>query len=200
MKLFILSSTLIILISFQSISFAQKNEYGAFGAATLKISRIYGQSAILTGGRFGWVIDSSIVLGGGVYALASSVKTNITDPVSGQQVMLGFNCGGIELEYIFFPSSKVHASLGMFFAGAGTTYGISNKGGPHTSYFSQNLLLWEPQVNIEFNIVYWLHLDTGISYRICTTPGTLSFYNPGGISLKDLEGLSALVSFKFGSF
>lgn len=200
MKIIISFSILFSALILSSSTNAQDVSNGAFGEASLKISNIFGQSAILTGGRFGWVIDSSIVLGGGIYALASNVNTDITDPVSGQQVMLGFNCGGIELEYIFFPGSIVHASVEMLLAGAGTTYKVSNKSVPHFGYFSQNLLLWEPQVNIEFNIVYWLHLDTGVSYRICTTPGTLSFYNTGGISLKDLEGYSVLFSLKFGSF
>lgn len=200
MKIFILSFFLIASTSLSNTAFAQKNEFGAFGATSLKITRISGQGAILVGGRFGWVIDSSIVLGGAYYSLVSRIKTDITDPVSGQEVLLGFNFGGLELEYIFFPQNIVHASIGMLFAGAGTTYNVSNKGVPHTSYFSQNLLLWEPQVNIEFNIVYWLHIDTGVSYRVCTSPGTVSFRNTGGVSLKDLEGLSALVSFKFGSF
>jgi hypothetical protein len=180
--------------------FSQQLDGGAFGAPVVKFSSIAGQNAILAGGGFGWVIDSSIVLGGGIYALESRVKTNIVDPISGQDVLLGFNCGGIELEYIFFPRNYIHASIDMFIAGAGTTYGVSNKSVPHSSYFSQNLLLVEPQVNIEFNIVDWLHIDTGVSYRICIPPGTDSFYDTGGIGLHDLQGLSVLFTFKFGEF
>jgi hypothetical protein len=180
--------------------FPQQLDGGAFGAPVVKFGSMAGQNAILTGGRFGWVIDSSIVLGGGIYALESRVKTNIVDPISGQDILLGFNCGGIELEYIFFPGSKIHYSVDMFIAGAGTTYGVANKNVPHSSYFSQNLLLVEPQVNIEFNIVNWFHLDTGVSYRICVPPGTDSFYDTGGIGLHDLQSLSAVLTFKFGEF
>lgn len=180
--------------------FSQQLDGGAFGAPVVKFSSIAGQNATLAGGRFGWVIDSNIVLGGGIYALASRVKTNIVDPISGQDVLLNFNCGGVELEYIFFPGNYIHASADMFFAGAGTTYGVSNKNVPHTDYYSQNLLLFEPQVNIEFNIVDWLHIDTGVSYRICIPPGTDSFYDTGGIGLHDLQGLSVLFTFKFGEF
>jgi len=188
-------------IVFISKSFyAQENSNGAFGAPVIKFSSIAGQNATLVGGRFGWVIDSNFVLGGGIYSLVNDVKTNNVDPVSGQDVLLGFNCGGVELEYIFFPGNYIHASVDMFFAGAGTTYGVSNKNVPHTSYYSQNLLLWEPQVNIEFNIVDWFHIDTGVSYRICAKPGTLEFSNDGGISLQNLSGLSVLCTFKFGKF
>ena len=180
--------------------FSQQLDGGAFGAPIVKFSSIGGQNAILAGGRFGWVIDSSIVLGGGIYALESRVKTNIVDPVSGQDVLLNYNCGGIELEYIFFPRNPIHASVGMFVAGAGTTYGVSDKGVPHTSYFSQNLLLFEPQADIEFNVVGWLHIDAGVSYRICNPPGTGRFYDTGGISLHDLQGLSVVVALKLGEF
>jgi hypothetical protein len=180
--------------------FSQQLDGGVFGAPVIKFSSMAGQNAILAGGRFGWVIDSSIVLGGGIYAMESSVKTNIVDPVSGQDVLLNFNCGGVELEYIFFPGNYIHASADMFIAGAGSTYGVSNKSVPHSSYFSQNLLLFEPQLNIEFNIVKWFHFDTGVSYRICIPPGTDSFDDTGGISLHDLQGVSVLFTFKFGEF
>jgi hypothetical protein len=180
--------------------FPQQLDGGAFGAPVVKFSSMAGQNAILAGGRFGWVIDSSIVLGGGIYALESKVKTNIVDQVSGEDVLLNFNCGGVELEYIFFPGNYIHASADMFFAGAGTTYGVADKNVPHTSYFSQNLLLVEPQVNIEFNIIEWFHLDTGVSYRYCFPPGTDAFNDTGGISLHELQGLSVLFTFKFGKF
>jgi hypothetical protein len=180
--------------------FAQENDGGAFGAPVIKFSSIAGQNAILAGGRFGWVIDSNIVLGGGIYALANGVKTNIVDPKSGQDVLLGFNYGGIELEYIFFPGNYIHASVGMLFAGAGTTYSVSDKSVPHSSYYSQNFLLFEPAVNIEFNIIDWLHIDTGVSYRISVKPGTDQFYDTGGIGLNDLKGISVLLTFKLGEF
>jgi|YelNatPaOPRAMG01_1025707.scaffolds.fasta_scaffold00220_44 hypothetical protein len=198
-KIFLLFSFICTALMVKSI-FSQQLDGGAFGAPVAKFGSIAGQSAIFAGGRFGWVIDSSIVLGGGIYALTSRVKTNITDPISGQNVMLGFNCGGVELEYIFFARSNVHFSVDMLFAGAGTTYSVINKDVSHSNYFSQNLLLWEPQLNIEFNVLYWFHIDTGVSFRICTSPGTETFYHTGGISLKDLSGASGLVTFKFGSF
>ena len=197
-KLFLLFFFVSVVLFAKPI-FSQQIDGGAFGAPVVKFSSIAGQNAILAGGRFGWVIDSSIVLGGGIYGLVSKVKAGV-DPVSGQNVLLGFNCGGIELEYIFFSESGIHASVDMFFAGAGTTYGVLDKSVPHTSYFSQNLLLFEPQVNLEFNVVEWLHIDTGVSYRLSSKPGTEQFSDTGGISLNDLKGLSVLFTFKFGEF
>jgi len=175
--------------------FSQQNDGSAFGAPVIKFTSIGGQNATLVGGRFGWVIDESIVLGGGFYGLTSKVKTNVIDPVSGQDVLLGFNCGGLELEYIFFSDSKIHASLDMFFAGGGLTYSVHDKSVAHTNYYSQDLLLWEPQANVEFEITDWFHLDAGVSYRIIT-----SYDIVYGISKDDLKGISALLTFKFGRY
>jgi len=187
--------SILCFISGMNLSYAQQNDGGAFGAPVIKFSSMAGQNAILSGGRFGWVINKNIVLGGGFYALVNKVKTNIVDPLSGQEVLLGFNCGGLEIEYIFFPDSKIHASFDMFLAGAGDTFSVRDKSVPHTSYYSQDLLLWEPQINLEFEAADWLHMDAGVSYRIVT-----GYDITNGISRDDLKGISALLTFKFGRY
>ncbi len=176
-------------------SFSQQNINSAFGAPVIKFTSLVGQNAVLAGGRFGWVINKSIVLGGGIYGLVNSVNTNVTDPISGQNLLLGFNCGGLEFEYVFFSEKPIHASVDMLFAGGGVTYAVGNKNVPHTSYFSQNLLVWEPQINIEFKIVDWFHLAAGASYRMIT-----SYKDYYGVSSNDLKGLTGLLTFKFGKY
>ena len=192
-KFLVLLFTGLLLVTTKS--FSQQNDNSAFGAPVIKFTSLVGQSAVLVGGRFGWVINKSIVLGGGIYGLINTVNTNVTDPISGQNVMLGFNCGGLEFEYIFFPDEPIHASFDMLFAGGGVTYSVENKNIPHTSYFSQNLLVWEPQINIEFKIVDWFHLDAGASYRIIT-----SYNGYFGLSNNNLKGVTGLLTFKFGKY
>ncbi len=184
----------IALIFFQTIK-AQDNYYGAFGAPELKVTRILGQNALITGGRFGWVIDHQFVLGGGIYALTSTINLNLYDPISGEKLQLGFNYGGLEFEYIFFSEEKVHTSVDMLCAGAGVTYSVPDKSKPHSSYFSQNLLVWEPQLNLEVNVLKWLHIDAGASYRLVS-----SFQSYYGLNDKNLEGLTGVITFKFGSY
>lgn len=191
MKLFLI----IFLFYFNFSLLAQQNDNSAFGAPVIKFTSLDGQSAVLLGGRFGWVINKSIVLGGGIYGLVNSINTNVTDPISGQNVILGFNCGGLEFEYIFFSSAPFHGSIDMFFAGGGVTYSVENKNIPHTSYFSQNLLVWEPQINIEFKIVDWFHLAAGVSYRMIT-----SYNGYFGFSSNDFKGVAGLLTFKFGKY
>ena len=178
-----------------SHSFAQNTDYSAFGAPVVKFTSLLNQNSIILGGRFGWMIDKSIVLGGGIYALSSNVKTRIIDPVSKQDALLGLTYGGLEFEYVLLADEPIHASIDMLFAGGGVTYQVPDKNVSHTSYFSQNLLVWEPQVNLEFKVVDWLHLDAGLSYRMISSYD--SYY---GVSKNDLKGMNGVLTFKFGKY
>jgi hypothetical protein len=195
MRAFLSAFIIIISLLFPSALFGQKIESSAFGAPVLKFTSLKGQSALVIGGRGGWMINKKIVLGGGFYALANNVKSGIIDPQNGQNVSMGFNYGGLELEYIFWSEASVHASLDMLLAGGGVTFVASNENTSHLNYYSQDLLVWEPEVNIEFKIVNWLHLAAGISYRI------ISSYNAYfGISKDSLSGLNGVFTFKFGTY
>ncbi|MHB1688253.1 MAG: hypothetical protein ACYCVH_12880 [Ignavibacteriaceae bacterium] len=184
-----------VMLSLLSVTYAQQDNNGAFGAPEIKVTRILGQNTLIAGGRFGWIIDHQFVLGGGIYALTSVVNLNLHDPVSGEQLRLGFNCGGLEFEYIFLSEEKVHASIDMLFAGAGVTYSVPDQTKPHSSYFSQNLLVWEPQLNLEVNLLKWFHVDAGASYRLIS-----SFESYYGLTDKNLAGITGVLTFKFGSY
>lgn len=184
-----------ISLAFLNNSFAQTAGNSAFGAPVIKFTSLNNQNAVILGGKFGWMINRSIVLGGGIYALSGNVKTGIIDPVSKQDAMLGLTYGGLEFEYVILADEPVHASIDMLFAGGGVTYEVPDRNVPHTSYFSQNLLVWEPEFNLEFKVINWLHIDTGISYRMISSYD--SYY---GISKNELRGINGVLTFKFGKY
>ncbi len=184
-----------ISLAFLNNSFAQTAGNSAFGAPVIKFTSLNNQNALILGGKFGWMINRSIVLGGGIYALSGNVKTGIIDPVSKQDAMLGLTYGGLEFEYVILADEPVHASIDMLFAGGGVTYEVPDRNVPHTSYFSQNLLVWEPEFNLEFKVINWLHIDTGISYRMISSYD--SYY---GVSKNELRGINGVLTFKFGKY
>ena len=187
------SLLILFLVIFCQPAFAQEN--GAFGAPVLIYTSLAGQSALLAGGRFGWIINKSFVVGGGIYSLVSQLKANSIDPISGQEFMIAFNFGGLEFEYVLLSDSPVHASFDMLFAGGGLSMNVPNRNVPHTSYYGQDLLVWEPGINLETNIVDWLHIDAGVSYRIIS-----SFDQYESVSKDDLQGLNGVLTFKFGAY
>ncbi len=195
MRSFLPVLIIVVILLFQANSFGQKIESSAFGAPVFKFTTLKGQTALLIGGRGGWMINKSIVLGGGIYGLINKVKSGNIDSQTGQNVSMGFNYGGLEFEYIFLSEASIHASLDMLFAGGGVTFVASNENTSHLNYYSQDLLVWEPEANIEFKIVNWLHLAAGISYRIIS-----SYDGYYGISKGDLSGYNGVLTFKFGTY
>ena len=184
----------IILLLNSSLIFAQ-NHYGAFGAPSIKYTSISGQTGLIIGGKFGLVINKSIVLGGGFYGLTNGIKTNTIDIPSGQNVLMNLNYGGLELEYIILPGSIIHGSIEILLAGGGVYCAVSDKSLPHNNYSKDDLLIYEPSINLELNTLSWLHTDLNISYRIVTSYKTLY-----GISKEDLSGLTVGLVFKLGSY
>lgn len=195
MKFF--SGTLLIFfaIIFFNTTNAQSNSYGAFGAVSFKYSSIANQNAAFVGGRFGWIINNRIVLGGGYYALLGSKISNYIDHLNGGSPSFNFNYGGLELEYIFLSEKPLHFSISMLFAGGGLYFNPPSISLPHENYFSQDLLVWEPALNIEANSVKWLHIDLSLSYRLIS-----SLQDTYGITKADLKGFAVGIIFKLGSY
>ena len=171
---------------------AQNIESGAFGAPVFKYTRLVAQPALVVGGKGGWIINQKFVLGAGYYALTSNVNSNFTDPVSNKNLMLDFNYGGLEFEYLLLYESRYNVTIGMLLAGGGLNFHLQDM----TKKFSnRNLLVWEPQLNFEAELFRWLHADAGISYRIISAYTEL--YN---ITADDLQGINILLTFKFGGY
>jgi hypothetical protein len=125
--------------------------------------------------------------------MVSNVQTSNIDASGSQTVNLGFNYGGLEFEYIFFPDEILHFSAGILLAGGGTAYTINSVS--RSRYATQDLLVWEPRFNIENSPLKWLHFDLNLSYRFVRNYNTYA-----GIRKEDLSGLSIGLIFKFGSY
>ena len=86
MKILFSTFLIIFLMNF-SLIFAQ-NRYSAFGAPSIKYTSLNNKCAIILGGKFGFVINKSIVLGGGFYGLINNVHTSYIDAPSGQKIIM----------------------------------------------------------------------------------------------------------------
>jgi hypothetical protein len=170
----------------------QNFESGAFGAPVIKYTRLAGQPALIVGGKGGWIINKRIVLGAGYYSLTSNVNSNVSDPESNQNLLLDFNYGGLELEYLLFYASRYNVTIGMLLGSGGLNFHIQDM---NKKFSNRNLLVWEPQLNFEAELFQWLHADAGISYRMISAYTEL--YN---ISADDLQGINVLLTFKFGRY
>ena len=172
-------------------------EKGGFGGPVVKITSIKNRTAAMIGGRGGWIINHSLVLGGGGYGVFTEV-----DAPKGVLTLEGpldieFGYGGFELEYIIHPKSLVHFSIYTLIGGGATNFvkdvgpvSESNEQVGETDF----LFVWEPAVNTELNITTWFRLNAGVSYRLVTG------VNQEGLENRDFCGMAATVTFKFGKF
>jgi len=182
--------TAMILLSVSA--FAQNWENGAFGAPVLKYTRLADQSALIVGGKGGWIINKRIVLGAGYYALTSDVSSDFTDEEYNQNLMLKFNYGGLEFEYLVLFESRYNLTINMLMAGGGLNFYLKDI---NKNFSARNLLVWEPQLNFEVELYKWFHADAGISYRMIS--GYTEVYN---ISKNDLQGITVLLILKLGEY
>lgn len=188
-KLFYLITAAVLL---SSAAPAQNFESGAFGAPVFKYTRMAGNPALITGVKGGWIINKSFVLGAGYYVLTSNVSTDYTDAEYNQNLLLDFNYGGLEFEYLLLYDSKYNLTVNMLLAGGGINFYLNDV---NKKFSYSNLLVWEPQVNFEVELYDWLHADAGVSYRFISSYNEL--YN---ISGDDLQGLSVILSLKLGTY
>ncbi|HEX2865433.1 MAG TPA: hypothetical protein VHO03_00250 [Ignavibacteriales bacterium] len=191
MRIYIILALLLTIIG---ISSSAQTERGAYVAAVVKSGSIIGQNSIIAGGRAGWNFSRSFSFGGAFYSLSNKVLTNETDPLSGQKLLAVFNCGGLEIEYFYPSEGFLHGSFLLFLGGGGLKPKAMDTSVPHTSYYGQSLLIWEPQINLEVSLTRLLHLGLGFSYRYVT--GTDGYI---GLQNKDLSSLNSLFTLRFGT-
>lgn len=170
---------------------------GGFGGPVLKYTRIYDQGAFMIGGRGGWILNHSLVLGGGGYGVFTEVDApEETLPEEGP-LDIEFGYGGFEAEYILHPNSLTHFSLYLLIGGGATNF-VKDVGSVLDSNEqigeSDFVLVLEPAVNGELNVTKWFRLNGGVSYRL------VNGVDQPGLENSDFSGVTATLNFKFGHF
>jgi hypothetical protein len=207
-------SILLILIIFLAVPIlAQEEETifngnlesGGFGGPVLKVTQLSKTTALLVGGKGGWIINHSFVIGGGGYGLTTEI---LADNTYGRDLRMEVGYGGLELEYINRSNSLFHFTAGLLIGAGGVSwtenyndwwYNDNNT----SHYASDAFFIVEPAINVELNLTTWFRLNLGGSYRVVT--GVDSKLNYDGYNIKtlknsDLSGFSGVAIFKFGLF
>ena len=188
----------VLLIAFSLPAAAQEEtlisgniESGGFGGPVVKMTTINGENAILVGGRGGWIINHSFILGAGGYGLVTDVDAKVTDSVH-QFVEMGY--GGIELEYIASSNDLVHLSVGVLVGGGGIGYKREDSDAFNSPYKKNAFFVLEPNANVNLNVTRFFRIAAGISYRYVSGLKSVVSTN------NDLSGPSGVLTFKFGKF
>jgi len=174
----------------------KKISHGGYGALTIGYSQIDGQDAFITGARGSWVIGHSFALGLGGIGFANDLYIN-NSPGS-QKYSLEGGYGGLILEPILLPKFPVHLSFPVLLGAGGVAYINSSYYDNFENDFyvedSDAFFIAEPGVELEMNLLKFIRLAVGASYRFTSDVHLDS--KPNDV----LNGYNATFTLKFGKF
>ena len=199
-------STLLLTIVFSYQLFAQEETlvgngeitHGGFGGPVIKYSQFNGEPAVLVGGRGGWIINHSFIIGGGGYGLVNNIGADNTSfGFWGTKPYIDFGYGGVELEYIIHSDRLIHFSVYSLIGGGSVSYRgdlLDNDDWDKWDSPRDAFFVFEPAANVELNIISFFRINAGISYRF------VSGAKLDDLKDSDLAGPAATLTFKFGKF
>lgn len=182
----------------------EKITTGWFLGANGGYTRFCSSDVALAGIGGGLIINHNFIIGGQFYGISNNPGLTYENFIDGKDVKLEGGWGGFLLEYTLFPSSPVHVTFPLVIGGGELRYTTIDE---YLVYEEEDECDWdrevldsdrffviEPGVKAEVNILKWLRLDAGVSYR----------YTPD-LSLKNtssgfINNFTYSASLKFGKF
>jgi len=199
MKTFFQLSILLLFICTQTFGQEQtlvgsgEISHGGFGGPVFKYTQIKGEPAVLIGGRGGWIINHTFVIGGGGYGLVNQIEADYL--INNKHPFINFGYGGLELEYIIQSDQVVHFSVYTLIGAGGITYKEDLwHDWDDWSSASDEFFVFEPAINVEINIISFFRINAGVNYRF------ISGVYYSDLQNSDLAGFSGTLTLKFGSF
>jgi hypothetical protein len=169
-----------------------KVESSGFGGPVVKFAEIENELSVLVGGRGGWIINHTFVIGGGGYGLVTeNIERGRT--IAGNPILLTMGYGGLELEYIHNSNKLIHWSV-LTLIGAGGVDEREKNDGYSDRVEGDAFFIFEPAVNLELNVATFFRLGVSGNYRF------IAGADFRGIQNGDLAGPAGALTLKFGKF
>ena len=168
--------------------------YGGFGVG---YSTIDNRDAIVTSARGAWVIGHGLALG---FAGTGFLNSYQYDPMLDTDFNLAGGYGGLLVEPILLGRFPVHLSFPTIAGIGGVAYTQSqwtnDPWGTQDAWIEDyaNFFIFEPGVELEFNILKFFRFAVGVSYRMTSEINLIN------TAPDALTGLSGGMTFKFGKF
>lgn len=177
-----------------STIFSKGRSNGGYGALSFGYTQIDGKDAFLMGARGSWIIDHSFAIGLGGCGFVNDANYHRWLNNEADNNLAG-GYGGLYLEPIIAPRLPVHISVPVLFGVGGISRVHDNwDNWDYDDSQSDVYLVFEPSVELEFNMTRHLRLAGSIGYRFTSK-----------IEMQDtdadiLEGANVGLILKFGKF
>ena len=186
----------------QTLFGTEKFTFGGYGGPQVAYSSFDGRDIWLVGGKGGVIINHCFVIGGAGYGITNPLRyENLEfegDIYSKAYINGGY--GGFLMEGIFWPKKLVHVSVPVLIGAGGLMFtdqlypeGNDQNMDDHIITYSSFFVL-EPGLEVELNVVKFMRLTAGVSYRYAPNVDLPS------VSSNAFNSLKASVSLKFGHF
>lgn len=165
--------------------------HGGFGAPVVKLTEIDGNFGVFVGGRGGWIIDGTVMIGGGGYSLANRGDFEDVTDDSGSPGSLEMAYGGLELGYVVRPEGRVHLAVGLLIGGGGLTWSADETSNTDAD---DAFFVAEPEVDVVVHLASFMRAAVGVGYRLARGVELFDIGNA------EVSGPAAVLSLQFGSF
>jgi hypothetical protein len=151
----------------------RKISHGGYAAFTTGYTQIGGLDAWTIGGRAGWVIDHTVTLGLAGKALINTIYLDGYWPDEDGYYLVG-GYGGFFIEPTIAPKFPIHVSFPLIIGGGGialndyTWHDYEWEYDDYYPYEWDSYFVLEPGVELELNLVKFLRVGFGASYRYTT--------------------------------
>ncbi|MFB6231602.1 MAG: hypothetical protein ABEL04_10645 [Salinibacter sp.] len=183
--------------------FGSVQSSGGYGAPTVALTTLNGETAAMIGGQGGWVLNRRFVIGGALRGVAPrpevDLRNRAPDDPESAQVHLGYM--GLLLEYIGAPSELLH--YGAQLVGGGGTVelvddqgfragvSVSDEGVERSAVFAAEL-----GARAELNVTSFFRIGLSGGYRLVSG----SDLQKADVSDSDLSAPYGQLSLRFGRF
>ena len=173
-------------------------QINGFGQFDVKYSLIMDEPVLLLGGQGGLILNRHVLVGVSAHSMAYKVSVPSENPSQSLHLHMGYS--GLLLGYIVAPVKVIHVSFPLTL-GAGIA-SISNKvnsefnnSSVYVDVENSIFLFAEPSVQLEINVMKFLKLSIGGSYRL---NHSLELQSP--VTSSDLNNWTGNVSIALGKF
>lgn len=159
-----------------------------------------GKDVFLLGMSMGLILDHFFTVGLGGYGIINPGNLWYDNIKDGKGGYLYGGYGGLKLEFRVLPKSPVHLNFPILIGGGGLVYNSWRLHNRNDNNYSGESLDWdsffvvEPGVMMELNLVKFMRLDLGVSYRY--TPDLNLLNTSSGL----INNFNANIGLRFGKF
>ncbi|WP_118828364.1 hypothetical protein [Salinibacter ruber] len=183
--------------------FGSVQSSGGYGAPTVALTTLNGETAAMVGGQGGWVLNRRFVVGGALRGIVPrpdvTLQGRSSSAPESAQVQLGY--AGLLLEYIGASSNLLHYG-GTLVVGGGNVELVGDQGfraGPSVSDDSVErsaVFAAEVGARAELNVTRFFRIGLSGGYRLVSGAAL----EKAAVSDGDLSAPYGQLSLRFGSF